>query len=940
MEGAPTLKRHVAAALFGSASCLALSVAPAAHADDAVSTAAPVAASQPRTASTEAARSGVPSDTTALPELIVEARRTAEPIQKVPETVTALSQTDLQVQNIQTSHDLFAVVPSLATVQSYGVNTQTFRVRGLGGVTAYFSEVPFGGGSPTAFLDMSQIEFLNGPQGTLFGRANIGGAILEQPQHPTMNHFGGYLLAQGGDYAHYQFQGAINIPLVEDHLAMRVAMNRTHTDGYTSQFGYTYQTASGLVSVPASSVKLDGIDEQEYRVSFELNLGRFNNYLLADFWSNNGTPHSEVGGGIFPGAAQLNSPFTLPAVYAGFCSQGQAAGFVQTGAAALAACEAQRASMVTAARNEMIAETARLAAGGSIRETPAAYNGLDMVAKDNEALLVDIAQYDFGELGGNRLHFKNVFGFSSGAGTVSGNVDGVGGMIEEFQGPDGQGGAAAISQEHGNALVTGTGNWTQAFYEEAQLQGDYKDDLLKWTAGGVISYVPVTKQTAGPGVAGQILQGVFTPNLGLTPAFAVYDEGGLTTREYGVYGFATLDLSRFGLHGLSFTGGYRYSWDTSNLNTRAGCFFYPNIAPPAGCKTPSPAPAPGAIYPSSVVTVGAVSKSQGYNYNFQLAEQVTDKWLVYATVARAYIPGFPNSVTGQTALNGGVEVPNYTPTVAPEVVMDYEVGTKLDFTLAGMPGRLDADYYRYDHSNIVNSTSFTAVLNSGPNAGQTLVVSYSENAGAATVQGVELQGALFPSNDWQITFNASYEDDQYKNFIGQDPLGVITYANAQSTYGRTCLPGSVPNSAKSAGLCLLDLSDSKFVYAPAWKGNVTVRYHLPIDEKYGPLWLTAQVFAQSREYFQAPSNELQQVLTLKGGNPNVNGWSQAPFATLNLRLDWTKVLGSRWNAAFYVNNVTDQAYALTAFPQIISLGFSPKTYAPPLMFGGEISTRF
>ena len=86
---------------------------------------------------------------------------------------------------------------------------------------------------------------LNGPQGTLFGRSSAAGAVLIYPNRPNLSEWGGWVNATIGSYDREQFTGIVNVPIVTDHLALRVAVNANHVDGYTSEFGF--------------SQKLDGI---------------------------------------------------------------------------------------------------------------------------------------------------------------------------------------------------------------------------------------------------------------------------------------------------------------------------------------------------------------------------------------------------------------------------------------------------------------------------------------------------------------------------------------------------------------------------------------------------------------------------------------------------------------------------------------------------------
>src|SRR3546814_9799451 len=71
-------------------------------------------------------------------------------------------------------------------------------------------------------FDISSVQVLKGPQGTLFGRNTLGGAVLITPELPSYD-FGGYISALYGRFDRRELEGAINIPIVDNRIALRVA---------------------------------------------------------------------------------------------------------------------------------------------------------------------------------------------------------------------------------------------------------------------------------------------------------------------------------------------------------------------------------------------------------------------------------------------------------------------------------------------------------------------------------------------------------------------------------------------------------------------------------------------------------------------------------------------------------------------------------------------
>src|SRR5690554_6772477 len=127
-----------------------------------------------------------------LDEIVVMARRTEERLQDVPISVTAISADTIRQASITGATDLMKVVPTLNTQQTSTGGGPAFALRAIrNGVTSYFNEVPISSSSlEDQIWDLSSVEALPGPQGTLFGRNSTGGAILFVPERPT-DEFGG-----------------------------------------------------------------------------------------------------------------------------------------------------------------------------------------------------------------------------------------------------------------------------------------------------------------------------------------------------------------------------------------------------------------------------------------------------------------------------------------------------------------------------------------------------------------------------------------------------------------------------------------------------------------------------------------------------------------------------------------------------------------------------
>ena len=85
---------------------------------------------------------------------------------------------------------------------------------------------------PGNFYDLASLQVLKGPQGTLFGRNTTGGAVLLEPNRPKMNLVEGYIDGTLGNFQRRSGQAALNIPIVDDVLAIRVAGQFDKREGY------------------------------------------------------------------------------------------------------------------------------------------------------------------------------------------------------------------------------------------------------------------------------------------------------------------------------------------------------------------------------------------------------------------------------------------------------------------------------------------------------------------------------------------------------------------------------------------------------------------------------------------------------------------------------------------------------------------------------------
>lgn len=165
-------------------------------------------------------------------EIVVQARRRDESIQDVPLSVQAVTGAELQKLDIRSFQDITKVVPGL-TLSTSGYSTAA-SLRGIAfnaGASGAGTSVEFYRNDAvivsnalfTASYDIGQIEVLRGPQGTLRGRASPSGSITITTRRPNLSEVGGYVNGTLAERGKWTFEGAVNVPVIEDKLAIRVA---------------------------------------------------------------------------------------------------------------------------------------------------------------------------------------------------------------------------------------------------------------------------------------------------------------------------------------------------------------------------------------------------------------------------------------------------------------------------------------------------------------------------------------------------------------------------------------------------------------------------------------------------------------------------------------------------------------------------------------------
>src|SRR5882757_7902719 len=189
------------------------------------------------------------ADDRVLEEVVVTAQKREERLIDVPMSITAISGDELIERGLNSVQDLSFAVPGMATRED-GPGSYTIFMRGLSNqygngalVSLYLDEAPL---SLTGFdqmdvrpLDIDRAEVLKGPQGTLYGQGAVAGAIRYITKDPVLNAYQGSVEASvatvDGGAGKRTETGVVNLPLVSDVFAIRLAVTKEDGGGWQDQ---------------------------------------------------------------------------------------------------------------------------------------------------------------------------------------------------------------------------------------------------------------------------------------------------------------------------------------------------------------------------------------------------------------------------------------------------------------------------------------------------------------------------------------------------------------------------------------------------------------------------------------------------------------------------------------------------------------------------------
>ncbi len=824
--------------------------------------------------------------------IIVTATRRAQDVQDIPLAVTAVSPVQLEQQGVVNVQNIGSVSPSFSTSNAQTASgTVVLRIRGVGTTSnnigfesavgifvdgAYQSRPGVALGE---FVDVERVEVLRGPQGTLFGRNTSAGALNITNKRPDLDEFGGFVNATYGNFDHISVQGAINAPIIEDTLALRV------TGAYRQRDGFVDIIDSNGASVGDSN------DTEQYLVRGQLGY--------------------ESDSGI---QARLIVDYS------------------KSTASCCAAIEVLQSGIETAGLFGAVGLGARGGmAGPDVALTPfditSAQRAVDnrIATSDQRA---DPSNDQWGITG--EIEFP-----------ISDSADVIYiGSYREYRAEEAY--DSDFSGLDIFNVLPGSDTAIDTMTHELRVQGDAFDGALSWLVGGYYSDEDITQSTnfglgadydrlvgalLAAGTGGATLNPASPLFAGATPLQTLTGIDPATVRTTNAYTQSSQSWSVFThntlevAQGLKLTVGLRYSDESkdgsftqpaitndlcpatlgqifagglpggagsplTNSYFGLGCFAF--VAPAIGSDAnpfPLPRPFVSEFSDEELIYTGKVS--------YEFADPVT----VYASFTHGYKSGGFN--LDSTAASGGAD-----PRFASEEVDAYEVGLKAKFLDNAVTLNVAGFHEEFTDFQVLEFTGAQFTTFNVPSAKST---------------GVEIETVIRPDDNFTINGGLTYTDARYPN----DCAGTQTSANVLSLCGN-----SLTNAPKWVGIMGAtydrDLGDSL-------KFFVNGQIRMESDRRTS----TQAIIVPSAAAITA-AGSVQAAVDVAPLNPfDV----QNGTVKINMRAGLGDI-DDAWGIEAWVTNLTNEVTRGVTFNTVLRSGSRSTFIQEPRMFGVTLRGKF
>jgi len=723
--------------------------------------------------------------------IVVTARRRSERLQDVPISITAMSGDMLKDRGVSDLKALTNFTPGLEINNGRsdgGSTTAQIFIRGVGqndflipndpGVGLYVDDVYVARstGAVTGLSDVQSIEVLRGPQGTLYGKNTIGGAVRIATVAPDFDAFSGTARATFGSYNRMDFSGSVNVP-VSDTFAIRLAASSRNTDDLQKR--YLDASGAGQGNINQDAMRIVARWKPDDRLDVT---------VAADYTRTD--QHMGYGGniGYVPGGSPLIDALNNDVYSVDSGRYGQPAGTKFDGRWSTAP-----------------------GAVGATGPNSDKYNVWGVSGVISYALTPD-------------LTIKSISAYRA---------------VKGAAGRDGDSSPFPV-------LETVSADDNKQFSQEIQLNGSSFSDRFKWTLG--FYYIDEKLENR---ITTQLWGDLIDTSVNVD--FNARSLGRLHGQSLAVFGQGTFDLT----DKLHVTLGGRYNHEKKDFNNRWYFLEQPRAFTCPGIDV-------NGVLDNCKSTDNVFTPMASIAYNFSQAV------MAYASYSQGFkAGGWTPRLFSQQSLKR----------YRPEKLKAYEIGLKT--TLLDRRLTFNIDAFRSEYSDL----QLTSVRADSTGAPQPVV----ENAGAARIQGIEVETTLRLGTGTTIQGGLSYLHGEYRRL---DP-GV-----------------SFPLSAKLPETPKLSLN-----------GSIEQRFDMT-----GGSTIAARLDASYKsKTYKEPSN--------------IEAVAQKPFVLMNGRITYSTA-DEKYSVAAFGTNLLDKRYITSGLDLVSTFGIYEAYYGRPRELGVELTAKF
>ena len=660
-----------------------------------------------------------------IEEIIVTAQKRAENVQNVPISITAISAEELKNRSVTQLSDLQSATPNVTfSTTAQGTLASTVGIRGLRN-----SNIELVNDQPAAiyiddvyqstalgsmsFLgpDVERIEVLRGPQGTLFGRNTIGGAVSVHTKRPQLDDFSGRLMVGAGNYGFIEGQGMLNIPLVTEAAALRLNLGYRDDNGFAKDTTYDRRLGQSKQVYARGQLRFLPSDSLDINITGDYVDARTDGNLLQPVF-----------------LTVSNPVFVNP-----FNPNGFSPAYLELGLAYLG-------------RFPTLADAATIqsqffSCGGGAKPTlgnrcwsPSLTNPATTTGPFSRAASMgDVNKYREWGVAGNieyelsdNLQVKSITAY------------------RDFyhDSPKDYDGAEPILLW---SRATPEGN---TFTQELQLNGNMFGDRLKYTLGSY--YYKFKGIERGTNTAVPLLTAAF----GAPNNVANYIENHVNNKSLGFFGQSTFAVT----DRLNLTAGLRYTKEDRKVSISQFGSRSISAATPNGFACTLPIAPAGSNADASLCVNNAALSYDSWDWTVGADYKPTDDIMLYARAAKGFQAGGINQRS-----TVGVPFVKYLPMTA----INYEIGVKAD--LLDRILRINVSAFQTDVKNFQRPVPATFFVDNSP-----VTVVATINAATARIRGLEGELTLIPFEGARISAQIGLTDPKWKKFLATGPAGPNT----------------------------------------------------------------------------------------------------------------------------------------------------------------------